>query len=130
MVDSGASGQSEKILTAIARLTSRPVRFLINTNDDADHIAGNGAIVKAHGGTRGPRPGGVSGGNPRGPNAGVMTMAHENAFNRMSTARPGVPALTGDALPSRPSSRRKRSSSRTAKPFSSWRSPGLIPMGT
>ena len=99
LVDSGAAGQSQKILTAITRLTTRPVRFLINTNDDADHIAGNGAIVTAHGGTRGPRPGGVGGANPRGPNAGVMTMAHENAFNRMSTARPGVPALTGDGLP-------------------------------
>lgn len=99
VVDSGAAGQSETILTAITRLTTRPVRFLINTSDDADHIAGNGAIVKAHGGTRGPRPGGVGGGNPRGPNAGVMTMTHENAFNRMSTGRPGVPALTGDALP-------------------------------
>jgi glyoxylase-like metal-dependent hydrolase (beta-lactamase superfamily II) len=99
LVDSGAAGQSNTILTAISRLTTRRVRFLINTNDDADHIAGNGAIVKAHGGTRGPRPGGVGGGNPRGPNAGVMTMAHENAFNRMSTARPGLPALTGEALP-------------------------------
>jgi len=99
VVDSGAVGQSEKILTAITRLTARPVRFLINTNDDADHIAGNGAIVKAHGGTRGPRPGGAGGGNQRGPNAGVMTIAHENAYNRMSTGRPGVPALTGDGLP-------------------------------
>ncbi len=99
LVDAGGAGQSAKILTAIARLTPRPVRFLVNTNDDADHIAGNGAIVSAQGGTRGPRPGGVGGGNPQGPNAGVITMAHENAYNRMSAGRPGLPALSGDALP-------------------------------
>ena len=98
LVDSGAAGQSQKILTAITRLTTRPVRFLINTNDDADHIAGNGAIVTAHGGTRGPRPGGVGGGNPRGPNAGVMTMAYENADRSTSRHGPGgacCPALRG-----------------------------------
>jgi glyoxylase-like metal-dependent hydrolase (beta-lactamase superfamily II) len=99
LVDSGAAGQSEKILSAVARLTARPVRFLVNTNDDPDHVAGNGAIVKAAGGTRGPQPGGVGGGNPQGPNAGVMTMAHENAYTRMSAGSRGFPALTGDALP-------------------------------
>jgi glyoxylase-like metal-dependent hydrolase (beta-lactamase superfamily II) len=99
LVDSGAMGQSEKILAAIGRLTRRPVRFLVNTNADPDHVAGNGAIVKAHGGTRGPRPGGVGGGNPQGQNAGVLTLAHENAYNRMIAGTPTFPALTGDALP-------------------------------
>ena len=99
LVDSGAPNQGARLLNALSRLTSQPVRFLVNTNDDLDHVSGNGAIVKAHGGTRGPRPGGVSGENPLGPNAGVLTMAHENAYNRMSAGRPGMPPMTGDALP-------------------------------
>ena len=48
--------RATKLLAAIARLTTRPVRFLVNTNADPDHVAGNGAIVQAQGGIRGPRP--------------------------------------------------------------------------
>jgi glyoxylase-like metal-dependent hydrolase (beta-lactamase superfamily II) len=99
VVDSGATGQTDKLLAAIARLTARQVRFLVNTNADPDHVAGNRGIVQAQGGVRGPRPGGVGGGNPLGQNAGVMTMSHENAYNRMSTPNGSFPALTGEGLP-------------------------------
>jgi glyoxylase-like metal-dependent hydrolase (beta-lactamase superfamily II) len=80
-------------------VTQKPVRFLVNTNADPDHVAGNRGIVQAQGGVRGPRPGGVGGGNPQGQNAGVMTMSHENAYNRMSTPNGSFPALTGEGLP-------------------------------
>ena len=98
VVDAGGSGQSQRLLTAVNRLTNRPIRFLVNTNADSDHIAGNDVIVKSQRGTRGPQPGGGGGGAP-GQNVGVVTVAHENAFNRMSTGSEGVPPLTGDALP-------------------------------
>jgi len=97
VVDSGGSGHSERLLAAVSRLTNRPIRFLVNTNADGDHIAGNDVIVKSQRGTRGPRPG--AGGGAQGQNVGVVTVAHENAFNRMSTGSQGVPPLTGDALP-------------------------------
>jgi glyoxylase-like metal-dependent hydrolase (beta-lactamase superfamily II) len=98
VVDTGGSGQSQRLLTAVNRLTNRPIRFLVNTNADGDHIAGNDVIVKSQRGTRGPRPGG-GGGGAQGQNVGVVTVAHENAFNRMSTGSEGIPPLTGDALP-------------------------------
>jgi cyclase len=98
VVDTGGSGQSERLLKAVDRLTNRPVRFLVNTNADGDHTAGNDVIVKSQRGTRGPRPGGGAGGG-QGQNVGVVTVAHENAFNRMSTGSQGVPPLTGDGLP-------------------------------
>ncbi|HEU4691734.1 MAG TPA: MBL fold metallo-hydrolase [Vicinamibacterales bacterium] len=97
VVDAGGAGNSEKLLAAVTRLTNRPVRFLVNTNADVDHTAGNEAIVKAQRGTRGPRPGGGGGG--AGQNVGVVSVAHENAYNRMSTGSRGVPPLTGDGLP-------------------------------
>jgi glyoxylase-like metal-dependent hydrolase (beta-lactamase superfamily II) len=96
VVDSGGAGSSEKLLSAVRRLTSRPVRFLVNTNADADHIAGNEALVKSERGTRGPRPGGGGG---AGQNVGVVSVAHENAYNRMSAGSSGVPPLAGDGLP-------------------------------
>ena len=98
VVDTGGSGQSERLLKAVERLTNRPIRFLVNTNADVDHIAGNDVIVKSQRGTRGPRPGGGGGGG-QDQNVGVVTVAHENAFNRMSTGSQGVPPLTGDGLP-------------------------------
>ena len=98
VVDSGGSGHGERLLAAVSRLTNRPIRFLVNTNADGDHIAGNDVIVKSQRGTRGPQPGG-GGGGAQGQNIGVVTVAHENAFNRMSTGSQGVPPLTGDALP-------------------------------
>ena len=98
VVDSGGSGQSQQLLAAVSRLTNRPIRFLVNTNADGDHIAGNDVIVKSQRGTRGPQPGG-GGGGAQGQNIGVVTVAHENAFNRMSAGSEGVPPLKGDALP-------------------------------
>jgi glyoxylase-like metal-dependent hydrolase (beta-lactamase superfamily II) len=97
VVDTGGAGQGQRVLSAVNRLTNRPVRFLVNTNADADHIAGNEVIMTSQRGTRGPRPGGGGGG--QGQNVGVVSVAHENAFNRMSSGSAGVPALTGDALP-------------------------------
>ena len=98
VVDTGGSGQGQRLLTAVNRLTNRPIRFLVNTNADSDHVAGNDVIVKSQRGTRGPQPGG-GGGGAQGQNVGVVTVAHENAFNRMSTGSEGAPPLTGDALP-------------------------------
>ena len=98
VVDTGAAGQAQRLMGALNRLTNRPVRFLVNTNADGDHVAGNELIVKSQRGARGPRPGGGGGGVP-GQNIGVVSVAHENAFNRMSTGSAGVPPLTGDGLP-------------------------------
>jgi glyoxylase-like metal-dependent hydrolase (beta-lactamase superfamily II) len=97
VVDSGGAANASRLLSAVTRLTSRPVRFLVNTNADADHVAGNEAVVKSQRGTRGPRPGGGGGG--AGQNVGVVSVAHENAYNRMSTGSRGLPPLTGDGLP-------------------------------
>jgi glyoxylase-like metal-dependent hydrolase (beta-lactamase superfamily II) len=99
VVDSGASGQADKILAALRRVTRKPIRFLINTNPDPDHIAGNGVLVQGEGGLRGPRPAGVGGANPQGQNLGIVTIAHENAVNHMVKGSAGLPPLTGDALP-------------------------------
>lgn len=99
VVDSGAAGQTGKLLAALRRLTRKPIRFLINTNPDPDHIAGNSGLVQEEGGLRGPRPAGVGGANPQGQNLGIVTIAHENAVNHMVKGAAGLPPLTGDALP-------------------------------
>jgi glyoxylase-like metal-dependent hydrolase (beta-lactamase superfamily II) len=95
IVDSGGIGQADHIVAAIRHITKAPLRYLINTTSDVDHIAGNEGIVKAAGGNSGP----VAGVNGRPANAGVMTITQENTLNRMMTGSPAFPALTGEALP-------------------------------
>jgi glyoxylase-like metal-dependent hydrolase (beta-lactamase superfamily II) len=47
LVDSGSSDMSEKVLATIRRVTPLPIRYIINTSMDADHVGGNGALTKA-----------------------------------------------------------------------------------
>jgi cyclase len=93
-VDSGAPGQGPKIVAAVRHLTKKPLRYLVNSSADADNVGGNGAVVKAAGGSNGAA--GNGGGTA---NTGILVIAHENALNRMMKGTPGFPALTGDALP-------------------------------
>ena len=99
LVDSGAPGQSQALINAIRRLTNKPLNYLVNTNADVDHVGGNAEIVAAYDGLRGPRPRAVGGGNPRGQNVGVTTIAFEGALRRMLRGDPEYPPMTGDAVP-------------------------------
>src|SRR5215510_7476698 len=77
LVDTGTAANAEKIVAAVRTLTNKPIRYIINTSADPDHVGGNDAIGKL-GST-------IAGGN-----AGII--AHENVLTRMS-------APTGKAAP-------------------------------
>ena len=47
VVDSGAAASSSAVVAAIRRITPAPIRYVINTNADPDHVGGNEAIAKA-----------------------------------------------------------------------------------
>lgn len=100
LVDSGAPGRSGALINAVRRLTNKPLNYLVNTSADVDHVGGNGEIVTAYNGVRGPRPGVVGGANPRGQNVGVTTIAFEGALRRMLRGDPDFPPMTGEAVPS------------------------------
>jgi len=77
LVDSGATGNAEKIIAAIREVTNKPIRYIINTNADPDHVGGNDAIGKL-GST-------IAGGNVgAGAGVGAGIIAHENVLTRMS----------------------------------------------
>ena len=97
LVDSGAAGRTASLVAAVKQLTQRPLRYLINTNPDADHAGGNLDLVKAAGGVAGVQPGGGGGAAPQ--NIGIRTIAHENASTRMVNGAKDLPPLTGDAVP-------------------------------
>jgi cyclase len=86
VVDTGAPGTSAAMLAAIQRLTSKPVRLVINTHVHDDHVAGNEALSKA-----GQWFGGNAPGNFGLAQAGPRVIAHERVLGRMS-APTGSPA--------------------------------------
>ena len=47
LVDAGTEASSGQVLAAIRKVTELPVRYIINTGADADHVGGNGKLSKA-----------------------------------------------------------------------------------
>ncbi len=89
LVDTGSAQMADAVLAAVKRLTDRPIRYVINTSADADHVGGNDRLSKAgqtilgHQGSSGVSEEVYTSGGA----AGVL--AHENVFTSMSA--PGSP---------------------------------------
>jgi cyclase len=47
VVDTGTAAMSQKVLAAIRSISDKPIRYVINTNADPDHVGGNEVIAKA-----------------------------------------------------------------------------------
>jgi cyclase len=83
VVDTGAASMSDAVMAAIRRITTRPIRYIINTSMAPQHVGGNATLAAL--------PGGSTGGATRGATAAVI--AQENVFNRMTQ-----PGADGKAL--------------------------------
>jgi len=77
VVDTGAEGFGQQVIDAIASLSDRPIRYIINTSIGAQHVGGNAVL--------GPLPGGRPRGAERG--AQVNVLAQETVLFGMSVAR-------------------------------------------
>jgi glyoxylase-like metal-dependent hydrolase (beta-lactamase superfamily II) len=89
VVNAGTQDASGELLSAIQKLASEPIRYIINTSADADLVGGNRTLSKA-----GLRLGAltVRGGRPPGPDDAAFIMAHERALNRVRGLTPAIPA--------------------------------------
>ena len=81
LVDSSYAGVTDKVLAEIKKLTNKPIRYIISTSADADHVGGNTAL-KAAGATI--AGGNVSGDLGAGASEGAQIVATENVMHRMS----------------------------------------------
>lgn len=91
LVDSGSGPLSEQVLSAVRKLSARPIRFIINTSADADHVGGNAKIAAA--------------GESLTPvnlsllATGAAILAHENVLDRMSAPSGKQSPFPVDAWP-------------------------------
>ncbi len=47
LVDAGSAGQEDRVVAAVRKLTDQPIRYIINTDADPDHVGGNARVAKA-----------------------------------------------------------------------------------
>jgi cyclase len=98
IVDTGSAGMTEKVQAAIKKITDKPIRFILNTAADPDHVGGNEALAKAGRSMIGLNA--FGGGASFQTNAGQATvMAHENVLNRMSAPTGQTPPYPSTAWP-------------------------------
>jgi cyclase len=76
LVDTSVEQLSDNVLKAIRSVSTKPIRYIINTHVHADHVGGNAAIAK--------QGAMIEGGNMGQPYRGAAILAHENVLNRMS----------------------------------------------
>jgi len=60
VVDAGTAARAADVVAAVKRITDKPIRYVIDTGPDADHVGGNDVLSKAGNqffpGTRAPGP--------------------------------------------------------------------------
>jgi len=93
VVDTQYAEVSDKIVAEIRKLTSKPIRYIINTSADPDHTGGNAKISRAGAPVIGGNLGAVAFQN------GATIVAHENVLRAMSDAAEGKPDANPDMLP-------------------------------
>ena len=98
LVDTGNVQLSEKVIAAIRKLSDKPIRLIINTNIDPDHVGGNENIGKAGLTVMG----GVVSYSAQDIQRGAQILAHENAFNRMNGMTGGKSSWPSAAWPTDP----------------------------
>lgn len=76
VVDTGSTEMADRLLDAIKAISPQPIRLIINTNADPDHVGGN-AVIGAAGVGISPDPFAAGGNN-------ATVLAHENVLLRMS----------------------------------------------
>jgi glyoxylase-like metal-dependent hydrolase (beta-lactamase superfamily II) len=86
LVDSGSTAMADNVLSAIRSITPLPIRYIVNTSMDADHVGGNEKLSKAG---LSILPGAVAAGaglsDDLVSNSGAASvLAHENVLTRMS----------------------------------------------
>ena len=82
VVDTNVAAMSDKILSAIKTISPLPIRYIVNTSADLDHVGGNERFAKSAGDTLNTFY-----------EQGARVYAQENAYARMTNPKDGSAEL-------------------------------------
>jgi cyclase len=95
LVDTGLADQTDQVLASLAKISGKPIRYIIDTHLHPDHTGGNEKIAKL-GQT-------IAGGDVTNltddAREGAKVIAHQNVLDRMSASDGGRPASPFGMLP-------------------------------
>lgn len=92
MVDTGTARAADQVLAAVRQVTSKPIRWILNTHAHSDHTGGNQAIAGAGSGIL----------QPNATERALRTasiVAHDNVLLRLNAPAGGEAPMPGVALP-------------------------------
>jgi glyoxylase-like metal-dependent hydrolase (beta-lactamase superfamily II) len=95
VVDSGTASKAPSVVALIKMLTPRPIRFVINTTDDADHVGGNEVLSKAGQSVVSP----ANAFNALFSTGQAQIIAHERVLARMGAPTGSTAAFPADGWP-------------------------------
>ncbi|MGA2879310.1 MAG: MBL fold metallo-hydrolase [Bryobacteraceae bacterium] len=95
LVDTGLAAMTDQVLAELAKISDKPVRYILDTHLDPDHTGGNEKIAKL-GQT-------IAGGDVTNltddAREGAKVIAHQNVLNRMTASDGGRPPSPFATLP-------------------------------
>ncbi len=97
VVDTGSAKMSDQVLAAMSKITSRPIRYIINTTAEADHVGGNEKLSKVGESLIPTDTTGLADGVKKSGPASIL--ATENARSRMSTPGKQTSAFPPEGWP-------------------------------
>ena len=96
VVDPGPEGSAQAVVAAIRKISSLPIRYVVDTSSSPEHVANNGPLSQA-GKSLSEETGTFSFGLPI--EGGAALVAHENTTLRMVAPEPGVGPYPKVSLP-------------------------------
>ena len=99
LVDTGSQAAADRVVAAIQKLTDQPVRLILNTSADADHVGGNGKLAKAGQSLFPVTPEANEFAKAMTNGGAASILAPEAVLRRMSARTANVPAFPADSWP-------------------------------